>query len=145
MVCQEDNDVYLSQLISGVLLFKNRVSDKELVNIISLFYNELKIYVIDEDSDYDDIYKYIEQDEGGYRLKSCYNYDSILVKNGKKIRLYDCLRKNTTDDVIKFLENNIYCGCVKQESNLGYNESNFFTKKYSFFKEKLLAKKNETI
>jgi len=141
MMLHEDNDIFLSQLISGILLFKRRVCDKELVDIISLFYNILKLDVIDEDSDYDDIYRYIDQEGNGYCLKSCYNYDSLLIIKGKKIKLYDYLKKNTTAKIIEFLENNIYYECTKQEDNLGNNENTALKKKNSFLKEKLFVKK----
>jgi len=145
MIQHEEADIYLSQLMAGILLFKNHISGNELLDIISLFSSKLNMYVIEVDSDYDDIYKLIEQSGSGYRLKSYYNYDSLLVINGKKIKLFEYLKNNTTDTIIKFLSDNIFNGCSLQEDNLLLDRHVSFLKEKLFRNSKILKTKSGII
>lgn len=112
----DGSEIYLSQLISGILLFKKDFTYNEINKIMSLFYCKLNCDVLDSDSDYDSIYDFIEQNDNGYKLS--YGYDSIIKMNGKKITFYNYLKANTTLDIIEFLMNNVYYEQEYQKTNI---------------------------
>ena len=104
---QESCEVFLSQIISGILLFKKEFNYNEINTIMALFYSKLNCDILDNDSEYDMVYNFMIQNDNGYKLS--YDYDSILKINGKKINLYNYLKSNTTVEIIEFLMENFYC------------------------------------
>ena len=140
----EENEIFLSQLISAMLLFKREIPNNELISAMTLF-DKLGYDVIDEDSVYDGVYKYTEDYIEGYRLLSHYNYDSIILKNKKRMFLDDFLLSNTTQEIINVLSENIYFGLKITEKGTEYIDYDIFNKINSFIKtKKVLSKKKNT-
>ncbi len=104
MMLGENNDIFLSQLISGMLLFKKSISYVELNNAISLFFNICKIDITEKESVYDGVYKYLE-DYNKISIKEEYDYETIIYG---KVRLWEYLYQNTTPLIIEFLSTHIY-------------------------------------
>ena len=141
MNIREDNDCFLSsQILSGMLLFKKEVSDNEINYVISKMFNDLNVYVCDDD--YNEVYDYIDNYGNGFRILLLYDYNSLIKINGKLIKVYDYLISNTTPEIIEFLQNNIYCDQRIYEKIFVCPNLNFFSKINSFFKEKVQKEKS---
>lgn len=108
MVYQEEDSVYLSQIIAGILLFKDNFTNIELVNIMNRIYEDFDCDILDGDFMDSDVYKFLEENEFGYKLAECYNHDTIIVVNNKKVLLYDYLKRIVPEKLVKYLADNIY-------------------------------------
>lgn len=139
----EDNEIFLSQLLSGMLLFKREISDKELCNVMTLF-DSMRYDIIDEDSIYDEVYKYIENYGNGYRIPLYYDYNSFVLKNGKKMFLDDFLISNTTSEIIEILSKRVYPDLKVPKKRVEYVDYDVVDKINSFIKSKVLSKKKST-
>jgi len=128
MNCNQDKDIFLSQLISGILLFKSEISNLELTNIMSLVFDELKYDIIEEDCIYDNIYKYLIYTNEGIKLNYCYNYDTIVMVNNRKMKLATYLKKNTTKEIIDLLGDRVYAKQV-EKSGMFFGRENLLVKK----------------
>ncbi len=113
-----DDTVMFSSLLSGILLFKREVDNNEILNIMYHYENTHNKVVVDDELS-NEIYYLININDKGIRINSFLEYNSIIVIDNKKISLRNYLKKNTTLDIMNYLENNIYrCKPLGLKNNL---------------------------
>ena len=113
-----DDTVMFSSLLSGILLFKREVSNNEILSIMYHYEDMYNVDVIDDELP-SDIYYLINMNDKGVSVNSFLDYNSIIVIDGKKISFRNYLRKNTTLNIINYLENNVYgCKPIGLKNNL---------------------------
>ena len=113
-----DDTVMFSSLLSGILLFKKEVDNNEILRIM-YHYEKTHNKVVVDDELPNEIYYLININDKGIKINSFLDYNSIIVIDNKKISLRNYLRKNTTLDIINYLENNIYrCKPIGLKNNL---------------------------
>lgn len=113
-----DDTVMFSSLLSGILLFKREVSNNEILSIMYHYEDMYNVDVIDDELP-SDIYYLINMNDKGVSVNSFLDYNSIIVIDNKKISFKNYLRKNTTLDIINYLEHNVYgCKPIGLKNNL---------------------------
>lgn len=113
-----DDTVMFSSLLSGILLFKRDVSNNEILSIMYHYEDMYNVDVIDDELP-SDIYYLINMNDKGVSVNSFLDYNSIIVIDNKKISFKNYLRKNTTLDIINYLEHNVYgCKPIGLKNNL---------------------------
>lgn len=104
-----DNDVTVFSLLSGILLFKREVDNNEMLSIMYHYENMFNVDIIDDELP-DDMYFLIDINDKSISINSFLDYSSIITNGNKKISLGNYLKKNTSGDIIYYLENYVY-GC----------------------------------
>ena len=104
-----DNEVTVFSLLSGILLFKREVNNNEILSIMYCYENMFNIDIIDDELP-DDMYFFIDINDKSISINSFLDYSSIVTSGDKKISLGNYLKKNTSSDIIYYLENYVY-GC----------------------------------
>lgn len=104
-----DNEVTVFSLLSGILLFKREVNNNEILSIMYRYENMFNIDIIDDELP-DDMYFFIDINDKSISINSFLDYSSIVTSGDKKISLGNYLKKNTSSDIIYYLENYVY-GC----------------------------------
>lgn len=113
-----DDTVMFSSLLSSILLFKRDVSNNEILSIMYHYEDMYNVDVIDDELP-SDIYYLINMNDKGVSVNSFLDYNSIIVIDNKKISFKNYLRKNTTLDIINYLEHNVYgCKPIGLKNNL---------------------------
>lgn len=113
-----DDTVMFSSLLSGILLFKREVSNNEILSIMYHYEDMYNVDVIDDELP-SDIYYLINMNDKGVSVNPFLDYNSIIVIDNKKISFKNYLRKNTTLDIINYLEHNVYgCKPIGLKNNL---------------------------
>lgn len=113
-----DDTIMFSSLLSGILLFKREVDNNEILSIMYHYENTHNKVIVDDELP-NEIYYLININDNGIRINSFLDYNSIIVIDNKKIILRNYLKKNTTLDIINYLENNIYrCKPIGLKNNL---------------------------
>lgn len=141
---REDSDIFLSQLLSGMLLFQREVSDKELLGVIEMIFNILGCDVYDDEY-YNELFEYLDNNGICFKIKEKYDYNSILEVNGKKITLYNYLLSKTNEMIINFLKTNVYYNQFECKRIVKDDEISFLSYINNFFKERILSEKKQTI
>lgn len=104
-----DDEVTAFSLLSGILLFKREVNNNEILSIMYRYENMFNIDIIDDELPVD-MYFLIDINDKSISINSFLDYSSIVTSGDKKISLGNYLKKNTSSDIIYYLENYIY-GC----------------------------------
>lgn len=104
-----DNDMTVFSLLSGILLFKREVDNNEMLSIMYHYENMFNVDIIDDELP-DDMYFLIDINDKSISINSFLDYSSIITNGNKKISLGNYLKKNTSGDIIYYLENYVY-GC----------------------------------
>ncbi len=104
-----DNEVTVFSLLSGILLFKREVDNNEMLSIMYHYENMFNVDIIDDELP-DDMYFLIDINDKSISINSFLDYSSIITNENKKISLGNYLKKNTSGDIIYYLENYVY-GC----------------------------------
>lgn len=102
-----DNEVTAFSLLSGILLFKREVNNNEILSIMYRYENMFNIDIIDDELP-DDMYFFIDINDKSISINSFLDYSSIVTSGDKKISLGNYLKKNTSSDIIYYLENYVY-------------------------------------
>jgi len=102
-----DNEVTVFSLLSGILLFKREVNNNEILSIMYRYENMFNIDIIDDELP-DDMYFFIDINDKSISINSFLDYSSIVTSGDKKISLGNYLKKNTSSDIIYYLENYVY-------------------------------------
>ena len=104
-----DNEVTVFSLLSGILLFKREVNNNEILSIMYRYENMFNIDIIDDELP-DEMYFFIDINDKSISINSFLDYSSIVTSGDKRISLGNYLKKNTSSDIIYYLENYVY-GC----------------------------------
>lgn len=104
-----DDEVTAFSLLSGILLFKREVNNNEILSIMYRYENMFNIDIIDDELPVD-MYFLIDINDKSISINSFLDYSSIVTSGDKKISLGNYLKKNTSSDIIYYLENYVY-GC----------------------------------
>jgi len=140
MEFHEDDEIFLSQIISGMLLFNREFKIAELFDIMSFVTTECGRYISDQPNCYDGVYKYLEDLGDRYIIKPDFDYSSLIKVENMKMTLFNYLKNNTTDEVIGFLINKFHQDVnvlKKHESKPTFNIFDLF------YKEKRLKKRKK--
>ena len=103
-----DDIVMFSSLLSGILLFRREIDNNEILGIMYHYENMYNVDVIDDELP-NIIYCLINMNDKNVSIIPSLNYNSIILYEGKKISLGNYLRKNTTADILNFLETYVFC------------------------------------
>lgn len=142
MEFHEDNEIFLSQIISGMLLFNRGFTFNELVDIVSYVTNECNRYINEQPSCYDGIYQYLDGFGDRYIIKSNYDYNSLIKVGNVKMTLFNYFRNNTTEEVISLLINKFHrdANVLKEyEGKASFNVFDLFHKEKRFLKRKKVS------
>lgn len=113
-----DDNITIFSLLAGILLFKREVNNNEMLNIMYHYENIFNVDIIDDELP-EDMCFLININDKSISLNSFLDYNSIITNGNKKIRLGNYLKKNTSNEIIYYLENFIYgCKPIGLKNNL---------------------------
>lgn len=142
MEFHEENEIFLSQIISGMLLFNREFTFDELIDIVSFVTNECDRYINEQPSCYDGVYEYLNGFGDRYIIKPNFDYNSLIRIDNMKMTLFNYLKNNTTDEIIGFLINKFHRDVnvlKKYESKSTFSVFDFFRKDKKNLKRKKVS------